>query len=93
MPAEQCQPKYSKVYFNVPYDDRDEAKEYKLRWDPELRHWYGWKMGDEQILPKNLFNKWRLPKEEVQELRKKAYDAWKAKPNPQVFFVSSCSFV
>lgn len=29
-----------KIILSVPYDDREEAKKYGCRWDPELKKWY-----------------------------------------------------
>ena len=29
-----------KVYIDVPFDRKDEAKKYKTRWDPDCKSWY-----------------------------------------------------
>lgn len=30
----------NRVYLNVPYDDKEEAKELGCRWDPDAKKWY-----------------------------------------------------
>lgn len=45
--------KPKKIFLNVPYDDKDEAKSAGARWDPEKKSWYCLSTMD-----KNKFEKW-----------------------------------
>ncbi len=44
MPAKQTLPSrrttVARVYLNVPYDEKDEAKSLGARWDPDRQQWY-----------------------------------------------------
>ena len=36
-------PQISKVYLNVPFKDKDKAKELNCKWDKEAKKWYTYK--------------------------------------------------
>ena len=31
---------YKKIYFNVPYEEKDEAKQLGAKWDKQMKSWY-----------------------------------------------------
>jgi len=35
---------YTKIYLNVPYKDKDDAKKHGAKWDPKKKKWYTFKM-------------------------------------------------
>ena len=37
-----CQ--YTKIYLNVPYKDKENAKKHGCKWDPKKKKWYTFKM-------------------------------------------------
>ena len=45
---------YKKIYFNVPYEEKDEAKQLGAKWDKQMKSWYCY-------IPKNihtLYSRW-----------------------------------
>ena len=41
--------KKDKVYFNIAYDQRDEAKKLGYRWDADKKCWYKWFVHSENV--------------------------------------------
>jgi hypothetical protein len=46
-----------KIYLNIPYSDKEEAKEYKCKWDPDEKKWY---FRDKNINKLYIINRWKV---------------------------------
>ncbi len=59
----KCEEMIMSLYLNIPYSDKDEAKNLGARWDPDRKSWYVFSRKDYY-----KFSKWIFKEDETQKL-------------------------